>query len=74
MYFEKGTFVHPQTGLEESFIRVGSIRQELENVERHIERGVLTLSRVFWLSTAREALQHLCLKSSSEYDLDRSVD
>ena len=79
-YFEKGTFVHPKTGLEESFIKVGSIRQELEKVEGPIEKGCIDFIESLLVvepmrrPSAREALQHPWLKSSSEYDSDWSVD
>lgn len=29
---ERGAFTHPETGLDEQFIKLGTIRQELENV------------------------------------------
>lgn len=74
-YFEKGTFVNPQTGREESFIKVGSIRQELEKVEGPIEQGCIDFIESLLVvdpmrPSAREALQHPWLKSSSEYDSD----
>ncbi len=79
-YFEKGTFVHPQTGLEESSIKVGSIRQELEKLEGPIERGCIDFIESLLVvdptrrPNAREALQHPWLNRSSEYDSHWSVD
>lgn len=52
----------PQTGLEESFIKVGSIRQELEKVEGPIELGCIDIIKSLLVvgpirrSSAREAL------------------
>ena len=79
-YFEKGTFVHLRSGLEESFINVGSIRKELMKVEGPIELGCIDFIESLLIvdstrrPSAREALQHPWLKSSSESDSDWSVD
>ena len=32
-FLEKETFIHPETGVEQPFIKVGTIWQELEKVE-----------------------------------------
>ncbi len=79
-YFEKETFVHPQTGIEESFIKVGGIRQELEKVEGPIESRCIDFIESLLVvdplrrPSAREALQHPWLKGTSDYDSDWSVD
>lgn len=79
-YFEKGTFVHPQTGVEEKFIKVGSIRQELEKVAGPIEGECIDFIESLLVvdpmrrPSARKALQHPWLKGSSGYDSDWSVD
>ncbi|KAH7333301.1 kinase-like domain-containing protein, partial [Rhexocercosporidium sp. MPI-PUGE-AT-0058] len=74
------TFVHPQSGLEERFIKVGSIRHELEKVEGPIERGYIDFIESLLVvnptrrPSAMEALQHPWLKGSTDYDSDWSVD
>lgn len=79
-HFDKATFVHPQTGQEERYIKVGSIREELEKVEGPIERGCIDFIESLLVvdpiirPSAREALQHPWLKSSSRYTSDSSVD
>jgi serine/threonine protein kinase len=79
-YFERGTFVHPQSGKEEGFIKVGNIRQELEKVEGPIELECIDFVESLLVvdpmrrPSAREALQHPWLKSPSGYDSDWSVD
>ncbi|KAH9205455.1 kinase-like domain-containing protein [Leptodontidium sp. 2 PMI_412] len=79
-YFEKETFVHPETGLEERFIKVGSIRQELEKVEGPIERECIDFIESLLIvdpirrPSAREALQHPWFRNSTGYDSDWSVD
>lgn len=79
-YFEKGSFIHPQSGLEESFIKVGSIRQELEKVEGPIEPECIDFIESLLVvdpskrPSAREALQHPWLNIASGYDSDWSVD
>ena len=72
--------MHPQTGLDERFIKVGTIRQELEKVEGPIERGCIDFIESLLVvdpvkrPSAKEALQHPWLKNSSEQDFDWSVD
>lgn len=79
-YFEKESFVHPQTGVEEKFIKVGTIRQELEKVEGPIDPGCIDfIERLLVVDPARrpsakEALQHPWFRESSEVDSDWSVD
>lgn len=76
-YFERESFINPQSGLEERFIKVGSIRQELEKVDGPIERKCIefieSLLVVDPLSrpSAKEALQHPWLKGSSGDDSKR---
>lgn len=36
-YLESSTFVHPETGVEQKFVNVGTIREELEKIEESIE-------------------------------------
>jgi len=79
-YFEKESFVHPVTGIEEQFIKVGTIRQELEKVEGPIDaecidfiESLLAVDPARRLS-AKEALKHPWLNESSEGDSDWSVD
>ncbi len=79
-FLERETFVHPETGLKEKFIKVGSIRQELEKVEGPIQRGCIDFIESLLVvdpirrPSAREALKHPWLKFSSGYDSDCSVD
>ena len=75
-HFEKETFVHPETGVEQPFITVGTIRQELEKMEGPIEPGcirfiesLLTVDPVKRPS-AKEALQHPWLQEPVEEDSD----
>ncbi|KAG4442867.1 hypothetical protein IFR05_001663 [Cadophora sp. M221] len=78
-YFERETFFHHENGLEERFIKVGSIRQELGKVEGPIERGCIDFIESLLIfdpmrrPSAREALQNPWFKSSTEYDSDWSV-
>lgn len=75
-YFEKETFINPKSGLEERFIKVGSISQELEKVEGPIEPGCIEFIKSLLVvdpmrrPSAREALQHPWLKTTSEDDSD----
>ena len=79
-YFEKETFVPPQTGLGENFIKIGSIRRELQQVEGSIERGSnesndsLLVVHPLRRPNARGALQHRLMNRSSGYGSDWSVD
>jgi serine/threonine protein kinase len=79
-YFEKESFVHPQTGVDEKFIKVGTIHQELEKVEGPIDPGCIDFIESLLVvdparrPSAKEALQHPWLKESSESDSDWSVD
>lgn len=79
-YFEKETFVHPETGLEQPFIRVGTIRQELEKVEGPIDPDCITFIESLLVAepakrpSAKEALKHPWLRGTCDDDSDWSVD
>jgi serine/threonine protein kinase len=62
---ERGTFIHPETGLDEQFIKLGTIRQELKNVPgSKIETGCIDFIESLLVldhtkrPSAKEALQH----------------
>lgn len=40
-FLEKETFANPETGVEERFIKFGTLRHELESVEGPIEKGCI---------------------------------
>lgn len=79
-WLESSTFVRPETGLEEQFIKVGTIRRELEKVEGPIEKGCIDFIENLLAvdseqrPSALEALKHPWLQGSTEYDSDWSVD
>lgn len=79
-YFEKGTFVRPETGLEERYIKVGTIGQELEKAEGPIERECIEFIESLLVvdplrrPSAREALRHPWLNNFHGDDSDWSVD
>ena len=40
-YLEKETYVHPETGVKEKFIKLGTIRQELQKIPgKPIDKGL----------------------------------
>ncbi|KAF4629161.1 hypothetical protein G7Y89_g8984 [Cudoniella acicularis] len=75
-FLEKETFVRPGTDLEEKFIKVGTIRQELEKVDGPIEKECVDFIESLLVidpgrrPSAREALAHPWLKMKSEEDAD----
>jgi len=71
-FLERETFIHPATGVEEKFIKLGTIRQELEAVPGHkIDVSCIDFIESLLVvdhakrPTAREALKHPWL-----HDLD----
>lgn len=79
-YLAKETFVRPETGVEEKFIKVGTIREELEKVEGPIEAGCIDFIESLLVvdplrrPSAREALKHRWLNGDDGGDSDWSVD
>jgi serine/threonine protein kinase len=76
-YLEQGTFVHPDTGKEERFVQLGTIRQELEAVPGpKIEKGCIDFIESLLVvdhtkrPTAREALKHPWLQDFDPDDVD----
>lgn len=63
-FLEKETFTHPETGREENFIKLGTIRHELELVEGPIEKDCIDFIESLLVvdhtkrPTAKEALEH----------------
>jgi serine/threonine protein kinase len=62
---ERGTLIHPETGLDEQFIKLGTIRQELKNVPgSKTETGCIDFIESLLVldhtkrPSAKEALQH----------------
>lgn len=62
---ERGTFIHPETSLDEQIIKLGTIRQELKNVPgSKIETGCIDFIESLLVldhtkrPSAKEALQH----------------
>lgn len=77
VFLEKETFVHPTTGAEERFVKLGTIRQELEAVPgQHIEKGCIDFIESLLVMdhtkrpTAREALNHPWLRDIDGDDVD----
>lgn len=73
-YFEKSTFVHPDTGITRPYIQVGTIRQELEKLpSKKIDPTCLDFIESLLVinhtkrPTAKQALQHCWTK---DLDLD----
>lgn len=75
-YLEQSTFIRPETGQEEQFVKVGTIRKELEAIHG-IESGcvnfILSLLVVDHTKrpSAKEALQHPWLQ---EHGIDDELD
>ncbi|KAI9700119.1 MAG: hypothetical protein M1836_002653 [Candelina mexicana] len=76
-FLEKETFVHPDTGVEERFVKLGSIRQELEAVSGpRIEEGSIAFIESLLVMdhtkrpTAREALGHPWLEDIDGGEVD----
>lgn len=70
---ERGTFLHPETGLDEPFIKLGTIRQELMNLPgSQVEIGCIDFIESLLVldhtkrPSAREALKHPWLQAISE--------
>jgi serine/threonine protein kinase len=67
-FLEQSTFVRPETGKEEQYVKIGSIREELEGIEG-IEKGcvdfILSLLVADHIKrpSAKEALQHPWLQT-----------
>lgn len=63
-YLEASTFVRPETGVEERYIKCGTLRQELEKVEGLEDDGVIGFIESLLVvdpvkrPSAREALLH----------------
>ncbi|TVY43025.1 hypothetical protein LSUB1_G003650, partial [Lachnellula subtilissima] len=53
-FLERETFAHPETGVEQPFIRVGTIRQELEKVEGPIDRDCIRFIESFSCGSEEE--------------------
>lgn len=76
-FLEKETFVNPTTGAEERFVKLGTIRQELEAVSgQNIEKGCIDFIESLLVMdhtkrpTAREALNHPWLRDINGDDVD----
>ena len=75
-FLEQSTFIRPETGKEEQYVKVGSIREELEAIEG-IESGciefILSLLVVDQNKrpSARQALEHPWLR---DYKPDKDLD
>ncbi|KAI9678773.1 MAG: hypothetical protein M1817_005830 [Caeruleum heppii] len=76
-YLEKGTVVHPTTNIEQPFVTLGTIREELEKVPgKKIDRGCIDFIESLLVvdhtkrPTAREALKHPWLQDTSLDDVD----
>lgn len=67
-FLEKETYVHPETGKEEKFIKLGTIRHELESVEGPIDKDCIDFIESLLVvdpskrPSAEEALKHLWLQ------------
>ncbi|KAG4429508.1 hypothetical protein IFR05_015010 [Cadophora sp. M221] len=75
-YLERETFVHPEKGVKERFIKVGTIREELENIPgKKIENRCLEFIESLLVldhtkrPTAREALEHPWIRGAED-DID----
>ena len=72
-FLEQSTFIQPETGKEEQYVKVGSIQKELEAIQG-IENGcinfILSLLVVDHTKrpSAKEALQHLWLQGTTIKD------
>ncbi|KAI9749691.1 MAG: hypothetical protein M4579_006781 [Chaenotheca gracillima] len=76
-FLEKETFVHPSTGVEERFVKLGTIRQELEAVPGpRIDNGCIDFVESLLVMdhtkrpTARQALNHPWLREVCQDDVD----
>lgn len=69
-FLEKETFVNPETGIEEKFIKLGTLRHELEEVQGPIDKGCIDFIESLLVidhtkrPSAQEALQHPWLQSN----------
>ncbi len=77
VFLEKESFVHPTTGVKEEFVKLGTIRQELEAVPgQNIEKGCIDFIESLLVMdhtkrpTAREALKHPWLRDVDGDDVD----
>lgn len=75
-YLERETFVHPETGVRERFIKVGTIREELEKIPgKQIGNGCLDFIESLLVldhtkrPTAREALENPWIRGAED-DID----
>ena len=68
-FLEKETFIHPETGKEEKFVKLRTIRQELEAVDGPIDSGCIDFIESLLVvdptkrPSASEALKHPWLQN-----------
>lgn len=79
-YFANDSFVHPETGTEQKFMSVGTIRQQLKKVEDPVDLQCIEVNESVLIANreqrpnAGEAFQHPWLTVEEEGDSDWSVD
>ncbi|KAI9843075.1 MAG: hypothetical protein M1837_006620 [Sclerophora amabilis] len=75
-FLETETFVHPETGKVEKFIKLGTLREELEAVEGPIDKSCIDFIESLLVvdhskrPTAREALKHPWLQDVDIDEID----